>query len=59
MPLCRTCGCDLTTYGERALEVCTACIQASNTSPIRVSIPSPSYGFSHHGSKDGQPPYPD
>ena len=52
VPLCRVCGDDLLTSGERALELCTACVQRSNRTPTRVTIRQPSYGFQHHGKKN-------
>lgn len=55
VPLCRCCGNDLNTHGERALELCTSCVQRSNREPTRVTIRSPSYGFARHGKKN---PFP-
>lgn len=49
IPLCRLCGNDLTTHGERALEICTNCIFESHRHPSRITISSPTYGFSRHG----------
>lgn len=59
VPLCRVCGNDLNTSGERALELCTSCVQRSNRTPTRVTIAQPSYGFNRHGNKKDPFPQPD